>query len=74
MAEEQEEVNSAQSLVNKGRKRACASIVQCLLNKKPITTNTLLEDHNRYEYEDEMLPMYQFMCHNAENSIKHIVD
>ncbi len=74
MAKEQEDVKSAQSLVNKERKRACASIVQCLLNKKPITTNTLLEDHNRYEYEGEMFTMYRFLCHNAENSVKQIVE
>ncbi len=74
MVEEQEEVKSAQSLVYKGRKRAWASIAQCLLNKKPITMNLLLEDHNRYEYKDEMFTMYQFICRYAENSIKQIVD
>jgi hypothetical protein len=74
MQEEQEEVKSLQTLVNKGRKRACGSIVQCLLNKKPICTDMLLQDNGRFDYEDEMFTIYQFMCHNAENSIKQIAD
>ncbi len=53
--EEEEDVKSAQKCMNQGRQKSVKSILQFIITNKPITTVTLLEDNDKFDFKDECL-------------------
>jgi len=50
-------------------KKMCKSIVQFLIEEKPLDLYQVLQDNNRFHYEDEMFHLYQFLFGNVKNAV-----
>jgi hypothetical protein len=43
--------------------------VQFLIEEKPLDLYQVLQDNNRFHYEDEMFHLYQFLFGNVKNVV-----
>jgi hypothetical protein len=66
---QQNKIVLLQQQISQKCKKMCKSIVQFLIEEKPLDPNQVMQDNDRFEHEDEMFHLYQFLFGNVKNVV-----